>query len=247
MLFETDTHKNLMFNDLSTGKMIQANQHVIVNNKETIILDPGGHKIHTKLFSALSSVVPVNTLKHLFFSHQDPDIVAAANAWLMMTDANAYLPSIWARFVAHFGVDEMAAKRVSNIPDEGMVITVGGGPLKIIPAHFLHSSGNFNVYDPVSKILYSGDIGAAPAAPYGVVEDFKGHIQYMEGFHKRYMPTGKAVKLWVNMVRTLDIDIIAPQHGAVFKSKEMANQFLGWFENLTVGADVMEKVYKIPE
>ncbi len=246
-LFETETHKNLMFNDLSIGNMIQANQHLIVHGQEGIILDPGGHKIHTKLFAALSSILPINGLKHIFLSHQDPDIVAAANAWLMMTDAHAYLPSVWMRFVAHFGIDDLAAKRVTTIPDEGMVIPFGDEPLKVIPAHFLHSSGNFQIYDPESKILYSGDMGASPAAPYPVVEDFDAHIGYMEGFHKRYMPNTKAVKMWVNMARTLDIEILAPQHGAVFNKKELVNRFIDWTDTLTVGADAMGDSYKVPD
>ncbi|GBC61122.1 MBL fold metallo-hydrolase [Desulfonema ishimotonii] len=245
-LFESDTHKNLMFNDLSSGKMIQANQHVVVNNGEVMLLDPGGHKIHTRLLSGLSSAVQVSNIHHIFFSHQDPDIVAAANAWLMMTDARAYLPTIWTRFVAHFGVDDLSAKRVDTIPDEGMVITVGGDPLKVIPAHFLHSSGNFHVYDPVSKIFYSGDMGASPAAPYDAVEDFDAHIRYMEGFHRRYMPSSRAIRLWANMVRTLDIESLAPQHGAIFNTPALARQFIDWIEALPVGADIMDDVYRIP-
>ncbi len=36
-----------------------------------------------------------------------------------------------------------------------------GFKLKVVPAHFLHSEGQINVYDPISKILFTGDIGAA--------------------------------------------------------------------------------------
>lgn len=245
-LYESETHKNVIFNDLSSGKMIQANQNVLIDNGEAIILDPGGHKVHTKLFAGLSSLMTMNKIKYLFFSHQDPDIVAAANAWLMMTDAKAYLPSIWTRFVAHFGVDELSEKRMISIPDNGLTIPLGNTVLKVIPAHFLHSAGNFNVYDPVSKILYSGDIGASPAAPYDYVENFDQHIQYIEAFHKRYMPCTKAVKMWVNMARSLDIDIIAPQHGAILGSKELAGRFLDWFDQLSVGVDIMGDAYHVP-
>ncbi len=246
-LFDSEAHKNAMFNDLSVGNMIPANQHIIVINGEGIILDPGGHKIHTRLFAELSSVLPIKNLKYIFFSHQDPDIVAAANAWLMLTDAEAFLPGIWIRFVAHFGVDELASKRIYQVPDEGRSVSLGGVDLKIIPAHFLHSSGNFNLYDPVSRILYSGDMGASPAAPYAVVEDFDAHIRYMEGFHIRYMPNTKAMKMWVRMARSLDIDIIAPQHGAVFMDKAMSARFIDWADSLTVGADALGDAYVVPE
>ncbi|MEN8163880.1 MAG: MBL fold metallo-hydrolase [Acidobacteriota bacterium] len=94
-LFESGEHKSIYFDDLSSGSMIQANQHLIAHGDEAMILDPGGHKVHSALFALISSAVPMRNLKHIFFSHQDPDIIAAANAWLMMSDAQAYLPMPW--------------------------------------------------------------------------------------------------------------------------------------------------------
>lgn len=116
-LYESDTHKNILFNDLGAGHMIQANQHIIVDGREGILLDPGGHKVHTKLFAAMGSVLPISGLKHIFFSHQDPDIVAAMNAWLMLSDAQGHLSSLWSRFVTHFGIDKFVVDRLNEIPD----------------------------------------------------------------------------------------------------------------------------------
>lgn len=246
-LFETGSHKNVFVNDLSTGHMIQANQHIIVNNGEGIVLDPGGHKIYTKLFSMMSKEMKINDLKHIFFSHQDPDIIAAANGWLMVTDATAYLSGLWMHFIPHFGVDEMVVGRIKPIPDEGMSISLGGNPLKFLPAHYLHSPGNFHLYDPTSKILYTGDLGASIGADYALVEDFEKHIPCMEPFHQRYMSSSRALKLWANMARQLDIEMIAPQHGAIFPTRELSAKFIDWVDNLTCGVDLWsDSHYKIP-
>jgi flavorubredoxin len=48
------------------------------------------------------------------------------------------------------------------------------------------------------------------------------------------------------MVRQLDIETIAPQHGAIFKGKEMVNKFIDWVSSLEAGLDIMDDVYKIP-
>jgi len=40
-------------------------------------------------------------------------------------------------------------------------MALGNAIIKVIPAHFMHSEGNFQFYDPVSKILFSGDMGAS--------------------------------------------------------------------------------------
>ena len=245
-LYENEHHRSFLFDDLSTGEMIQANQFIIAHGDEAMILDPGGHKVHSQLFALIASAVPMRDLKHIFFSHQDPDIIAAANAWLMMTDARAYLSTIWTRFVMHFGIDELVSARIHPIPDEGMTITVGGTELLVIPAHFLHSAGNFQIYDPVSKILYSGDLGASMGHPGPWVEDFDAHIPFMEGFHRRYIPSNTVLKNWARMIRGLDIDIIAPQHGAIFGTPELSHRFIDWAENLECGLDLMSATYTIP-
>ena len=246
-LYESDGHKNICVNDLAFAHMVDSNQHIIIHNDEAIILDPGGHKIFTKLFTEITSLTSINNLKHIFFSHQDPDIIAAANGWLMTTSARGYLPEIWMRFITHFGVDKMVLEQITPIPDDGMVIDLNGCKLKLIPAHYLHSPGNFQVYDPIAKILYTGDLGASVGSDESSVEDFDKHIPFMEGFHKRYIPGSKPMKMWANTVKQLEIETIAPQHGAIFSGPEMVNRFIDWVENLTCGADLLGDSFPIPE
>ena len=247
ILFENSDHKNILLEDYTEGEMIPANQHLIVHNGKGMLLDPGGHKIHSKVFSELSTLIAPPNLKYLFFSHQDPDIVAAANFWFMMTSAEGLMSQLWTRFVAHFGIDRIVFSRIKTIPDAGMVLDLEGVDLLILPGHFLHSAGNFQVYDPVSKILYSGDLGASIGTEYRVVEDFEAHIPRIEWFHHRYMPTVKAFQLWAAMVRRLDIETIAPQHGAIYQGKENVNKFIDWVENQPSGLDRMEDLFRIPE
>jgi flavorubredoxin len=180
-------------------------------------------------------------------SHQDPDIVAAVNGWLMTTDADAYLSQLWVRFVPHFGLDHLVEDRLKPIPDEGMVLNLDGADLLLIPAHFLHSEGNFQVYDPISKILYTGDLGASIGAPYIRVSDFDAHLRFMEGFHRRYMVANRVMKAWAEMVRPLDIEIIAPQHGAYFQGKEMVDRFIKWCAGLQCGVDLITPMFKLPK
>jgi len=246
ILFENEDHRCVFFEDFTEGEMVSANQHLIIHKGKGMLLDPGGHKVYAKLFSALPEFLPPSALEYLFLSHQDPDIVASVNGWLMITDADAYMSAIWRRFVAHFGVDGSVMDRMKEIPDAGMKLNLGGCELLIIPAHFLHSAGNFHVYDPVSKILYSGDLGAA-MVDYRFVDDFDAHVDQMIGFHNRYMASATACKLWSEMVRGLDIEIIAPQHGAMFRGKEMCHRFIDWVGQLEPGAEAMRDVYQLPK
>ena len=124
-----------------------------------------------------------------------------------------------------------------------MVTDVGTGgaqDFQLVPAHYLHSSGNFNVYDREAKILFSADIGAALLPPEKAsifVEDFDAHIQYMEAFHRRWMPSNRAKLRWVERVSKLKIDLLCPQHGALFSGPNIG-KFLNWFHDLDVGSAV---------
>ena len=243
-LFDTGNHKNVLLEDFSGGLAVQANQHLIIHGGDAMLLDPGGHKVYNRVLSETLSVLGQHAkLRYLFLSHQDPDIVAAVNGWLMTTDAEAYASKLWVRFIPHFGLDRLVEERLRPIPDQGMVLDLGGCQLKILPAHFLHSPGNFQVYDPVSRILYSGDLGASLGTEARIVEDFDRHLPFMDGFHRRYMASNRAMRAWAAMVRRFDIDTIAPQHGAMFQGKAMCARFIDWCEQLPCGVDLIDDLY----
>lgn len=244
-LFEDAQHKNVWLEDFGHGLAVQANQHLIIHEGKGMILDPGGHKAFKPTLAQVAEVLGLNDLQYVFLSHQDPDIVAALNGWLLATDAQAYCSELWVRFVPHFGLDRYLLDRLHPIPDSGMQLQLGSLKLAILPAHFLHSAGNFHVYDSHSKVLYTGDLGASLGMDYNFVGDFEAHRAHMEPFHQRYMASNQAMRAWVKMARQLDIETIAPQHGAAFKGRELVCQFLDWCENLACGVDLMEETYAL--
>ncbi len=247
LLAEAGEHRNVLLEDLSKGELaVQANNHIIAHGKDALVLDPGGHKVFSKALAGTASALGGARVTRIFLSHQDPDIVAALNGWLMSTDAVAYASRLWLRFIPHFGMDRFVADRLLPIPDEGMVMELGGSELLVLPAHFLHSAGNFHIYDPTTKILYSGDLGASLGIDYREVPDFDAHLRSMEGFHRRYMASNAALRRWVAMARQLDIQILAPQHGAFFRGPEMVGRFLDWAENLQCGVDLLPERYTLP-
>ena len=126
--------------------------------------------------------------------------------------------------------------------------TLGQSSIIAVPAHFLHSVGNFQFYDPIAKILFSGDMGASMVDDASKpLENFAAHIPKMKGFHQRYMCNNKVIRLWVNMVRTMDVEMIVPQHGTPFIGHEQIHQFLDWIETLECGTDLMdESVFTCP-
>jgi flavorubredoxin len=245
-LFESAGHQNVLLEDVTSGQMVQTNQHLIVHEGRGLLLDPGGRTIHAEASREISDVIDPAALEYILLSHQDPDIVAAIAPWLQTTEAQVLLSSLWVRFIMHFGVESVQMDRFTPIADRGQFLDLAGCELMILPAHFLHAAGNFQVYDPIAKILYTGDLGASLGQTYTRVSNFDDHVQYMEGFHRRYMPSNKALHLWADMVEDLEIEIIAPQHGAMIEGREKVTRFLGWVRDLHCGLDLMASIYRLP-
>jgi flavorubredoxin len=151
--------------------------------------------------------------------------------------------------VPHFCKPGKTVDRVRAIPDERMRIPVGRMELLALPAHFLHAEGNFQFYDPVSRILFSGDLGVSllsgkqSARP---VTSLAPLLPSMTAFHQRYMVSNKVLRLWAGMVSTLDIDMIAPQHGAPLTGAAVG-EFIAWVRELRCGIELMEsRHYRVP-
>ncbi|MEW5007810.1 flavoprotein [Cycloclasticus sp. 46_83_sub15_T18] len=235
-LYENNDHTWIVFgrDEDKPDLIIDTNQYMVTSKKNSLLMDPGGVELFSAMLSAVIKEVPAQKITHLFASHQDPDIISSLGLWdLALTDATLHSPWLWEGYIRHFGMQHI---EYEGIPDEGSRLTLDEVVLEFIPAHYLHSSGNFNVYDPKAKILMSGDIGAAmeePDAPM-FVEDFDAHIGKMKMFHQRWMPSNKAKNDWVRRVRQLDIEMMCPQHGRIFRGADV-KRFLDWFENLEVG------------
>jgi flavorubredoxin len=247
-LYNKGNHICVAFRDLVTGEAVQANQFLLIDGEHAAIIDPGGELTYSRLFMALSKYLNVTGLDYVIASHQDPDIVASINKWLVGTDCKVVVPALWERFIPHFTRPGKLQDRMITIPDAGMRLTLGNIQLMALPAHFLHAEGNFQFYDPVSKILFSGDLGANLAqseldTPVTRISDV---IDTMRPFHRRYMNSNKACRYWANMVRELEIEMIVPQHGRCFAGRAV-NELIDWISTLECGLDLMtQDNYRLP-
>lgn len=239
-IFEQQNHRWLALarDPDRPNHVIDTNEYLIISGDQALLTDPGGLEIFPAVFSALSAEFNAENIKYLFASHQDPDIISSLALWLDLNPKlHCYTSWLWGTFIPHFGGDE---NTLIDIPDEGMKITLGALTLDAIPAHYLHSSGNHHLYDPVAKILFSGDVGAA-LLPHGesylYVEDFDRHIKHAQGFHRRWMGSNEAKLDWCERASKMAIDMLCPQHGAIYRGPDVM-RFINWLADLQVGTGI---------
>lgn len=241
VLFDEGPHKFILlgFGESSREEGIPSNQYLVVHGAEAAIFDPGGTGLFPVLSARIAEWVDLARVRAIFLSHQDPDVSAGLNVWMEVTGARVHLSRLWTRFMPH--MDLVHSENLVPVPDGGSTVEVAPGfSLVTLPAHFLHSPGQINVYDPTSKILFTGDIGAAERSNGTIyVEDFAEHLPHIEAFHKRYMAGNRALQKWVREVERHDVAVIAPQHGPLYRG-QAREDLLRWLFDLRCGMDFYE-------
>ncbi len=250
-LFNQDGHVCLMFTHLADegGEAVQANQFLVIDGDAGAVIDPGGNMAYNELLLTIGRYFPPSRLSTILASHADPDIIASLDRWMTSTQATLHISRLWERFAPHFCKPGKTQGRIVGIPDPGMRIALGRGELVALPAHFMHAEGNFQFWDPVSRILFSGDLGVSlgTSADAGrTVTSLAAHIPRMESFHRRYMVSSKVLRLWAQMARTLPIRMIVPQHGSPLAGAAVA-EFIDWVSDFSCGVDHLTQAnYTVP-
>lgn len=144
-IFEDGGHKWLAVvrDPERPGYLIDTNEYLVVADDDAILLDPGGSEVFPAVFSALSRQFDPRNITKLFASHQDPDVISSLSMWIEFNpEIKCYVSWLWSSFVPHFGGSR---ETFVDIPDKGMDVALGSHRLQAIPAHYLHSSGNFHL------------------------------------------------------------------------------------------------------
>jgi flavorubredoxin len=246
-LYDDGDHKFIWIGmDDSYGKgVVQTMQYLIIDQNKGWLLDPGGVHLFSHVVAGVSRFISIDRVEGIIFSHQDPDVSSGIALWLGVTKAKVWISSLWTRFLPHFGIVDMS--RVGAIEDfRDRSLALGSGSrLRFVPTHFMHSPGAWSVFDEKSKILFSGDVGAA-IFPEGsdklYIDDFASAQPYAEGFHKRYIASNAVARRWVEIVRRIEPEMIAPQHGAVYRGPAVGS-FLSWLSALRCGVDLVDEIY----
>ncbi|MDP2416864.1 MAG: MBL fold metallo-hydrolase [Hydrogenophaga sp.] len=251
-LFNHNGHVCLMFAHLSDegGEAVQANQFLVIHGDTGAIIDPGGNVAYNELLLTVGRFFSPQKLSMILASHADPDIIASLDRWMTSTQATLYISTLWERFAPHFCKPGKTVGRIKGIADPGMRIPLGNSEIVAIPAHFMHSEGNFQFWDPVSRILFSGDLGVSigtSADASKPITSLAEHIPKMAAFHRRYMVSNKVLRLWANMARTLPIHMIVPQHGAPMAGPAV-KEFIDWIGTVDCGVDNLSQAnYTVPQ
>ena len=236
-LFEQDGHHWVAFRRGKTAQEAQTgtNGYLVVREGRGMLLDPGRVDNFPVSMVSVSEAMKLEGMEILLATHYDPDVVASLSFWIKLCpQAKVHVPAISRQLLTLF----CAPEKIEEIPDGGVDFSLGGTPMQLIPAHYCHSPVNFSLFDPLARVLYSGNIGSVEqvnTTPESVfLKDFDRYRVQLENFHTRWLPSNRAKNKWVRQVRALDPEMICPIMGQIITRKDIP-RFLNWLEELEVG------------
>ncbi|MCF6309679.1 MAG: ATP-binding protein [Sulfurimonas sp.] len=217
----------------------QCHPYLIKNGNESILIDPGSMLEFDETVRKIKSIIDINSVKYIILHHQDPDLAAAVPEIEKLINRDDLLIVTHSRMsllIKHYLVTSSYYEidRHSN-----RLITSTGFKLEFYTTPYCHSPGAFVSYEPNNKILFSGDI-------FGGIEeswDFYADETYFlkaKPFHQEYMPSKDIFNYALAKIERLDIDLIAPQHGAIIKKKYIKN-LINDMKNLDCGLYIDKK------
>ena len=220
---------------------LHCNPYLIVEGDQAVLIDGGSRPdFAVVMMKILQAGLQPGQIKALIYQHYDPDLCGSMPNFVDIIDDPALkiiadpLDRIFLTY--YLGKENHPLLRSVNFTDRGFVFN--GRKLRFIRTPYCHNAGNFVTYDAKTKTLFSSDLFGSFSKVWDLrlklssncytCGDYRNCPNQREycplpdiiKFHRKIMPTGKALKYAMEQIRPLDIALIAPQHGGIISTRE---------------------------
>ncbi len=226
----------LGFSDEETG--FSNNPYLLIDGEEAVLFDPGpGHHIFRDIiFDKIQKITDMVKIKYLVVHHQDPDLCG-----LLPFIENFCSPSVTivahprtALFVPYYGT----RKPVMPVGDNDTLVLKSGRRIRFIHTPYLHFAGSMMSYDEQTGTLFSSDIFGSFSKDWSLFAD-ESYIDGAKRFIENYIAGTREIDFAYNRLKTLNISMILPQHGAVIQ-KELVSPMIEMLKSVKPGRMIDE-------
>ena len=217
---------------------LHCNPYLIVEGDEAVLIDAGSREdFSTVMLKVLRTGIEPSQIKRLIYQHYDPDLCGS------LPQVEAIINSPDLKIISHaennvfihYYSDKTEKIDYGTIKDEFVFKT--GRKLKFYSTPYSHSPGSFITYDIMTKTLFSSDLFGSYDVNWSLYlklnntchckdteecegKDEKCALWGVINFCKRIMTSNKALTFALDIIDSLDINIVAPQHGSILGTKE---------------------------
>ena len=221
------------FHGYTTNRGATYNAYLIIDEKIALV-DTVKAPFAKELIERVSKIVDPAKIDYLISNHVEMDHSGAIPEMMkLMPNAKIVTsaPSGVKGLTAHYG-------EYDYVPVKGGdSLSLGERTLSFVSTPMLHWPDNMVTYCPEEKILFSNDAFGQHYASSGRFDDEEPLPVILEEAKKYYaniiMCYGKQVQGVFPVLGGLDIEMIAPSHGVIWRShvSEILNAYKLWSEN----------------
>lgn len=209
-----------------------------------LLIDPGSKSdfsvVSTKAAELLGGL---NRVSAIWVNHQDPDVGSSAPLIIGKHAPRASVicsEATW-RLICHYGLPRDRFYPTDRVHGGKLQLPTGGHVVPV-PSPFCHFRGAVMMYDPETRVLFSGDLfgGLTDIDAQGIWAD-ESDWRGIRAFHQAYMPSSKALVHAIDAIRKLTpkVEMIAPQHGRIIRGP-LIETFMERLARLPVGLDILD-------
>ena len=193
----------------------QCHVYLIVNGKESILIDPGSVITIETTVSKIEEHIPLQWIKYLICQHQDPDITGSIG-WLekqiLRDDLQIVTHSRAVALLKHY---QWSSPFYEIEKNDWKLETKTGLSLEFVFTPYLHFPGAFCTYEKKSKIMFSSDLFGGFTDSFSLFAEDMSYFEAMRPFHQHYMPANEILVHGLSAIEKYEMDMIAPQHGSI--------------------------------
>lgn len=238
---------------------LHCNPYLIREGDEAVLVDGGSRDDFSYvMLKILRTGLKPAQIKRLIYHHYDPDLCGS------LPQMEAIINTEELRIISHMENNVFIhyySKRTPKLDYRVLnseYVFSSGRKLKFYGTPFCHSPGSFITYDVKTKTLFSSDLFGSYDANWALYLDLSDvcdacHGQHIcprtgqkcplygiDQFHKRIMTSKTALSHALDVIESLDIERVAPQHGSILKSKEDVQTVIRYLRKLEhVGIDYL--------
>ena len=224
-----------------TEAHLACNPYLIRNGARAVLIDGGSRPdFPAVMMKILQAGISPENLQALIYQHFDPDLCGSMPHLLDISenpDIEIFTEKRNTTFINHY-LERDQQKFMRTIDHIGNLYHLGNRELRFINTPYAHSPGSFVTYDAATKTLFSSDLFGGFAPHWELFADLQPEcftctshqdcpnrrefcpLPAMIDFHKEVMPCNKALRLALQQVAALDLELLAPHHGSIIKGKE---------------------------
>lgn len=226
------------FHGHSTPKHSTYNSYVILDEKITII-DGAKLQLSDEMIERVESITSFDKVSYIVVNHVEMDHSGNMPILKKLAPQAKIITCIAGKMALEEHYDTTGWEFI--IIKMGEEVSIGKRTLSFFPTPMLHWPDSMVTYIKEDKILFSNDaFGQHLCDEKLFVKDVSLEVALEEA--KRYyanilLPFNVQTEKAVDVLRGVDIDIIAPGHGCVFSGKEEVSKIMDTYDEWASGVD----------